>query len=97
MRCASCEVLIEKKLSALKEIKSVEASTDKGRVFVTCQGEEPSIYTLNEMFKRESYLFSNQPMENAVEKERSDFFTITGAVLLIIVGFLSLKTAILPV
>ena len=54
MHCASCEVLIEKKLLALKEIKSVEASADKGRVLIVYQGQRPSTNKLNEIFKREN-------------------------------------------
>jgi len=54
MHCASCEVLIEKKLSALKEVKSVEASADKGKVFIVYQGEKPNINRLNKIFKGEN-------------------------------------------
>ena len=34
MHCASCEVLIERKLISLKRIESVEASAGKNRVFI---------------------------------------------------------------
>ena len=53
MHCASCEILIEKKLSALKEIKSVEASTGKGIVLVVYEGERPSTDRLNKTFEKE--------------------------------------------
>ena len=65
MHCASCEVLIEKKLAALKEIKSVEASADKGSVFIVYDGEKPNTNRLNKIFRRENYFFSDQPIKIA--------------------------------
>jgi len=92
MHCASCEVLIEKKLAALKEIKSVEASVNHGWVLVVFQGNRPSSHKLNEIFRQENYFFSDQPIKNT-EKGGNDFFTIAGAALLIIVGFFWLKNS----
>ena len=34
MHCAACEVLIEKKLLEIQGVKSVEASTGKGRAVI---------------------------------------------------------------
>ncbi|MDP3093882.1 MAG: sulfite exporter TauE/SafE family protein [bacterium] len=93
MHCASCEVLIEKKLLALKEIESVEASTDKGKVVVVYQGQRPDTSKLNEIFKRENYLFFDHPIKTVGEKERSSFFTIAGSALLFIAGFFILKNS----
>ena len=61
MHCASCEILIEKKLLELENIKSVEASTAKGEVLIEYDNEKPSSHKLNEIFKKESYVFSDQP------------------------------------
>ncbi len=93
MHCASCEILIEKKLSALKEIKSVEASAGKGKVFVVYQGQGPSIDKLNEIFKRENYLFFDHPVKITQEKENNDYFTIIGTAFLLIVVFYLLKNS----
>lgn len=93
MHCASCEILIEKKLLALKEIKSVEASATKGKVVVVYQGQKPSANKLNEIFKRENYLFFNQPVKIAEKKEGNGLFIIAGAALFIIVGFFILKNS----
>ena len=57
MHCASCEVLIEKRLLALKEIKSVEASSDKGKVFVVHQGQRPSVNRLNSILEKKAIDF----------------------------------------
>lgn len=93
MHCASCEVLIEKKLLALKEIESVEASTDKGRVAVVYQGQRPNTDELNEIFKRENYVFFDQPIKIAEEKEKNDVFVIALTASLLIVGFFVLKNS----
>ncbi len=94
MHCASCELLIEKKLSVLKEVKSVEASADKARVFIVYEGERPSADRLNKIFEKENYFFFNQPIKPVVgEKEGGDFFTIAGAALFIIIGFFLIKNS----
>ncbi|MCX6759724.1 MAG: heavy-metal-associated domain-containing protein, partial [Candidatus Nealsonbacteria bacterium] len=60
MHCASCELLIEKKILELKGIKSVEAKTSKGEVFISYEGEKPSLKHLNEIFSKENYVFSDK-------------------------------------
>ena len=50
MHCASCEVLIEKKLLELENIKSVEASTAKGEVLIEYEDKRPTLERLNEIF-----------------------------------------------
>lgn len=67
MHCASCELIVEKKLLALKNIKFAEASTSTGRVLVEYQGNPPKIYFLNSLFKKEGYLFFKSP--HRLEKE----------------------------
>lgn len=58
MHCASCEVLIERKLLDLKNIKSAEASMSKESVVVEYEGNPPAINQLNQMFGEEKYVFS---------------------------------------
>ena len=57
MYCASCEILVEKKLLEIPEVKSVEASTSKGQVTVEYDGEKPNINILNNIFKKDNYTF----------------------------------------
>jgi len=43
MHCASCQILIEKKLLKLRNIKSVEVSTAKGKALIEYDGQnQPS-------------------------------------------------------
>ena len=61
MHCASCEVLIEKKLLELKGIESADASTTNGQVLIVYKGEKPASETLNKIFKENGYFFSEKP------------------------------------
>jgi len=61
MHCASCEILIEKKLLDLENVKSVDAKTAKGEVLIEYEGEKPPVDTLNKIFKKEKYSFSDSP------------------------------------
>lgn len=90
MHCASCEILIEKKLLSLPSIEAVEASTNKSQVFIEYTGEKPSVEKLNKIFQEDDYIFSDQSIE-AKRSKVKNFFTITGAALLFIIGFLILK------
>ena len=62
MHCASCEIIIEKKLLEFKEIKSVDAKTEKGEVLIEYVGEKPSLNQLNKCFREEKYIFSDKPI-----------------------------------
>ena len=59
MHCASCEILIEKKLLEVQNIKSVDASTGKGEVVVEYEGDRPNPERLSKIFKEENYTFSD--------------------------------------
>lgn len=63
--CASCEILIEKKLLAIGGIKAVEASSAKGEVLIEYEGERPGPAKLNEMFRKEGYIFCDSPRGEA--------------------------------
>jgi len=90
MHCASCEVLIERKLLDMKGIKSVEAKTSKGEVLIEYAGEKPKAKLLNSIFKKENYIFSDEPM---VDKPLTgnNLSTIILISLLLIIGFLFLN------
>ncbi|MDP1580238.1 MAG: sulfite exporter TauE/SafE family protein, partial [Candidatus Didemnitutus sp.] len=92
MHCASCEVLIEKKLLESGNIKSVEASTAKGEALIEYEGERPTPERLNEIFKREGYTFSDLPRRSEAKAGQPREFFITLCLgLLIIVGFIGLN------
>jgi sulfite exporter TauE/SafE/copper chaperone CopZ/plastocyanin len=91
MHCASCEILIEKKLLELENIKSAEASAAKGEVLIEYEDKKPSIERLNEIFKREGYVFSDQPREVINGFKPREFFITLGIGLLIIIGFIGLN------
>ena len=60
MHCASCEILIEKKLLQLHGVKSVEASTGRGEVVVEYENDAPSAGKLNQIFEEDKYVFSKK-------------------------------------
>jgi len=91
MHCASCEILIEKKLLESENIKSVEASTAKGEALIEYENERPTLERLNEIFKKEGYIFSDQPREAINGFKQKEFFTVFGIGLLIIIGFIGLS------
>ena len=90
MHCASCEVLIEKKLLEQKGIKAVEASVSKGRVSIEYMGEKPSAEELNQIFRKENYVFSDKAVAENNHKVKETLIVI-GTALLMIVIFLYLN------
>lgn len=61
--CASCEVLIERRLLTLEGIKSVEADAGSGKVLIEYVGRRPQVDRLNALFKKENYVFSEAPVK----------------------------------
>lgn len=91
MHCASCEILIEKKLLELENVKSVEASTAKGELLIKYDNDRPSPHQLNKIFKKEGYIFSDRPQELANGSKVKEFIITFGLGLLIIIGFIGLN------
>ncbi len=94
MHCASCEVLIEKKLLEIDNIHSVEAKTVKGEVLIEYDGDAPETKYLNKIFQRENYVFSNAVFKNekvAVSSNDISFVILVSA--LIIGAFIVLNKA----
>jgi sulfite exporter TauE/SafE/copper chaperone CopZ/plastocyanin len=90
MHCASCEILIEKKLLQIENIKSVEALVNNGTVRIVYEGRRPEIKKLNQIFKKEGYLFFEEP----IKKEGGNhLLTIIGSALLVMVLFFLLKNS----
>ena len=91
MHCASCEILIEKKLLDLDGVKSVEASLAKGRVLIEYEGREPSLGEINEIFRKENYIFFDKSQEQKKSFAENNFFKIAVISLFIIAAFLYLN------
>ena len=89
MHCASCEVVIEKKLLEINGIEFVDVSLAKAQVVIGYKNEKPRMENLNRMFKELGYKFSGTPFE-----KDSDFLKqLVGPIIaagLIIIVFLSL-------
>ncbi|MBU1102041.1 sulfite exporter TauE/SafE family protein [Patescibacteria group bacterium] len=64
MHCASCEILIEKKVLEIEGIESAEASTAKGQLLLVSRGKELSPEMLNKIFTGSGYIFSGKPFLN---------------------------------
>lgn len=61
MHCASCEVLIEKKLLKMEGIESVDASSKDNRVRVVYKdGQKPEAWRINHEFESYGYKFSTK-------------------------------------
>lgn len=94
MHCPSCEILIEKKLLKIKNIKSVEASAPKNEVLIEFENEKPTLEKINKIFKKEGYVFSEK-REKTKEVENGfnlrDFLISLSIGLLIIIGFIGLN------
>lgn len=88
MHCASCEILIEKKLLSIKGIKSIEAKADKGEVLIEYVGKRPKTQMLDSLFRKENYVFSDQPYKAENNFKKNNFLATAGISLLIIVAFL---------
>ena len=91
MHCASCEILIEKKLLEMKNIKSVKAKAGKGEVTIEYSENKPSTEKLNCLFEKENYTFFDQLTIETKEKNNNESLNIFGIAILIIIGFLSLN------
>lgn len=90
MHCASCEVLIEKRLLEMKGTRSVEALADKGEVLIEYEGTQPTAATLNRIFKDEQYLFSDKPPEKG-QTHSNSFLSAAGIGLSLVFIFLILE------
>lgn len=58
MHCASCELLIEKRVLKEHGVKAVDASISNSTLRVEYEGREPRVKDLNKWFKKDGYTFS---------------------------------------
>lgn len=84
MHCASCEILLEKKLLETEGVRSVEASTNKGEINIYFDGEKPSVEKLNHIFKREGYSFFESKQSGNGNKSNSTLVAFNIAIFVII-------------
>jgi len=99
--CASCEILIEKKLlEEAKNIKSVDVSSAKGRVVIAYEGDRPNPSRLSKMFAEEKYRFSDfvapeitaeQGTRTNKEKGVNSTLIAFNIAIFVIIGFLVLQ------
>ena len=69
MHCASCEILIEKKILKENLAEVVDASLSNNRVEITYRdGHKPDINKLNDLFNKNGYNFSEKKIEKKSEK-----------------------------
>lgn len=81
MHCASCEVLIEKKLVQQENIEAVEVSTANNNVTIEYKGTKPSIEKLNNLFESEGYSFGeNEDKESTTNNFEKLFQLKNGAI-----------------
>ncbi|MFH1840678.1 MAG: sulfite exporter TauE/SafE family protein [Candidatus Shapirobacteria bacterium] len=92
MHCASCELIIEKKLIQLEGVEAVDASTTKETVTVFYKDELPSESLINKVLKEDGYCAceSDSKFEN-VSVSGKGLFTAIGMALLVFFGFLLLN------
>ncbi len=92
MHCAACEILIEKKLLEIPGITSVDASTANSQAVIEYSGEKPTIDTLNIIFKKDNYTFSEnafliKPARNASHNDAGGESNNEQSLDVILVGF----------
>jgi len=89
IHCASCEIVIEKRLLEEKGVEGVEASFGSNEVRVIYREDKPGLLRLNEIFKKEGYVFSNKKEEKeGLGKEKiKKGLIVLGVSLLVIAGF----------
>lgn len=92
MHCPSCEILIEKRLLELSNVKSVDASTGKGEVLIEYENEQPSVNHLNEIFKKSGYTFSENKFAIEEKQKSQGLIFAFGIGLLIIAAFVLLNS-----
>jgi len=64
MHCASCEILIEKRLLKESGVKAVDASIGDGTLRIEADGRMPKAKELNKWFKGDGYSFSEEKQKS---------------------------------
>jgi uncharacterized protein len=93
MHCPACELIVEKKLIALDNVHSVEASTSRERAVVEYEGQAPSVVELNKLFRPEGYSFMLTPPPAESSSRGVSFARISIAVIVAVVLIVLLQKA----
>ncbi len=96
MHCSSCEILIEKELLQHRDVKSVEASTNRNQVVIEYEGRRPSAKDLSRTFKKEGYTFHDSVQEVHYETSSKDTWVSIAIAAAVIVVFYFLNKSGLP-
>jgi len=86
MHCASCEMLIEKKLLEFPGVSFADASLAKGLVNIEYNQDKPSIEALNKKFKESGYSFSEKGPE--AQPKNKGIWSSLGISLIVVAIFL---------
>lgn len=78
MHCASCEVLIEKKLLKQDGVEFVDASQTSGEVIVKYKNEKPDVIDLNQEFEKLGYTFTNDKSNKSESSSPAITFNSNG-------------------
>lgn len=88
MHCASCEILLEKRLLEFPNIKFVDASNKNGAIIIKYIKEKPGIKELNKIFKENNYIFYNNFKKEDSKKDGSILNIISISFVVIVLFFL---------
>lgn len=99
MHCASCGILIEKKILNIKNIKSVSIDQKKAEINIKFVGLAPSRDELNTLFKDNNYIFTdlNNKINLNKKADFSHYLNYFFPIFLVLLFFLLLKTNFLSV
>jgi len=86
MHCSSCELLIEKRLLEIDNVKFADASVGKANVVIEYEGQAVSAEQLNKIFKKDGYVFTEEPV-SAGSVQKKSFYKIVGIAVIIIAIF----------
>lgn len=97
MHCASCELIIEKKLLTIPHVKTADASTSEGSLSITYENAAPNIDELNKFFKEENYRFSENEKSEIQEKKSFREYVYAGIIAagIILIIYLLTRTGIM--
>ncbi len=85
LHCASCEILVEKKLLELKNVKLVEVSMNEGKTIIKYQGEKPKMEELNKLFRSEKYIFFERPIKKSTFSKKNFWWSFKISLILILI------------
>jgi len=91
MHCASCEVLIEKKVLEIDGVEFANASLSSGTLDMGYNKERPSLNLLNRTFRENGYAFSDRPFSGSDNKLETMALPFAIAALIIGLFLLSSK------